>query len=258
MENFSCIRVSGTQATDFLQGQLTCDLMPLQPGDSTPAAYCDNKGRMLANFWLFRQADDFLLWLSNELVETTLITLQRYGVFSKVTITAETGWHTDVVMANAPPEATLITALPGENRYLCLNPTALSCATLEDNAWALSNIEANCLWLRKATQLKYTPQMIGWEKIGGVSFTKGCYLGQEVVARTQHLGKLKRHLQRLRVSTTASLTIGDPILDTTGQPIGLVGEAAIDGGTQQLLAVLPDTARNTTLTLHGQPVTWMD
>lgn len=175
MISFSCIIIAGSDAKDFLQGQFTCDMN--QVGE-TPSfgAYCNAKGRVLANFWIAKVGEGYQICLPDCVVEVTLETLKKYGAFSKVEFFKQ-------------PRDEAIFAVETSNAYYIKNRIA---------------------FVFSATSLLFTPQMIDWEKLGGVSFKKGCYLGQEVVARTQHLGKLKRHLYSFE-STGDVLHPGDKL-----------------------------------------------
>lgn len=177
----STLKLSGIKTQEFLQGQLTCDLRLLTlHGQYSLAACCDHKGRMLANFWVMKWETDFLLILPENMIEITKNHLQKYAVFSKVTLSV--GSH---------PEAMTDVAALFKNR-----------------------IEKGIVILQPKTSLLFTPQMINLQKLGGVSFEKGCYVGQEIIARTEHLGTLKRHLHRLEINSDTPLAPGDPLFKT--------------------------------------------
>ena len=94
----------------------------------------------------------------------------------------------------------VLIALPGEQRFLLITKTPCSTEKTDDTTWRKNNIDNKLAILTQKTSLLFTPQMIELEKLGGVSFEKGCYVGQEIVARTQHLGQLKRHLHRITLT----------------------------------------------------------
>lgn len=207
--NFSALLVSGPDAASFLQGQLTCDITQITEQPSF-GAYCDHRGRMIANFMIKKNNDHFYLILPSSMLDVTESQLKKFALFSKVTLTQEPlSIHTHHV----------------ENRKLEL-------------------IKKGVVFIYPETSLLFTPQMIDWEKHGGVSFTKGCYVGQEVVARTQHLGKLKRHLHQLTMNdhNTNIPAPGTNLTNDQHESIGIICDTAIDNNTLQLLAVIQDDA----------------
>lgn len=190
---YSLLTISGSDSATFLQGQLTCDVLKLNEGDITLGAACNRQGRVVANFWLQKVDETFELKLPSETIDLLEKHLKKYAIFSKVQF---------------------------EKKYL------------DEEINYLDLIErGNALILPKTSE-QFTPQMINLEKLGGVSFKKGCYLGQEVVARTEHLGKLKRHLQKLILDDEKNP--GDEIED------GVIVNVAKDGDKWHTLAVIRD------------------
>lgn len=213
--SFKSIQIHGPDAETFLQGQLTCDVTKTT---ETPSfgAYCDHKGRMIANFYIQRDTENaFYLILPASLLEATITELKKFGAFSKVTIE-----EVDIQTSN--PET-------NKNHY----------------------INKGIAFLYPETSLKFTPQMINWEKHGGVSFDKGCYVGQEIVARTQHLGKLKRHLHTFTISNTESTPKPGDELTQDGKTIGVVCDAVTEGNQITGLAVIQDNALEGNIKWNG-------
>lgn len=206
--HFSTLLVSGSDAASFLQGQLTCDIARITDQPSF-GAYCDHRGRMIANFMIKKNVDHFYLILPSSMLDIVEEQLKKFAIFSKVTISQD------------------------ETQDL---------TTIEHNKLIL--IKQGIAFLYPETSLLFTPQMISWEKHGGVSFTKGCYVGQEVVARTQHLGKLKRHMHHLTIipNNTTTPTPGDDLTNDRHEPIGIICDTTVDNNTLQLLAVIQDDA----------------
>ncbi|MCX7120446.1 MAG: folate-binding protein [Gammaproteobacteria bacterium] len=187
--HFAILKFTGEKTQAFLQGQLTCDMNLLtEHGKSSLAALCDHRGRMLANFWVVNFHNDFLLILSSSLATLVSDHLKKYAVFSKISISS----------------ADDFSILESEDDIKIIEKTI----SLPNHK---KRIEKGIVILCDKTSLLFTPQMINLEKLGGVSFTKGCYVGQEIVARTQHLGKLKRHLHRMTIQSDHLLNPGDEI-----------------------------------------------
>lgn len=154
------IHVHGPDAGKFLQGQLTCDVLALTDGNRNLGAYCNIQGKIASLFWLEYKSAAYWLQLPAELVQPTITELKKYAVFSKVTL--------EIVEQDVP---------------------------INDLAEIMANIPA----VYPATKNEFFPHDINLPALGAVSFTKGCYRGQEIVARMQHRGNLKRGLYRFTI-----------------------------------------------------------
>ena len=171
--------------------------------------------------------------------------LQKYAQFSKVIIAnadhffiAELNHYTEKMH-----DAIFIT-LPTENRYLALaeeNIFPNLKINSDETEWKKNNIHDQLCVLYPETSLLFTPQMIALDKLGGVSFTKGCYVGQEIVARTEYLGKLKRHLHHLKIQSDQALNPGDSLKNNKNETVGVVVEAVeFTKSEYEILAVIQD------------------
>ncbi|MGB4673343.1 MAG: folate-binding protein [Azovibrio sp.] len=226
--HFSCIEASGSDAKAFLQAQLTNDLNSLQAGQAQLSAWCSAKGRMLASLVNYPLGENYRLMLATDLLPAILQRLRMFVLRSRVTLAdlsqtlghlglAGTGVEAALAAAGLPtPEMPMTTATQDQVSIIRLSParvilaaplTELSAlwqklATLATPAgrpaWQYRDVQEAFPWITGATREEFVPQMADFEKMGGVSFHKGCYPGQEVVARTQYLGKVKRHLYRLK------------------------------------------------------------
>ena len=197
--------VSGGDAEGFLQGQLTQDLKRLREGDRLLAGYCSAKGRLLAVLQIERAADGFALELHRSVLEQTLKRLRMFVLRSRVTLAAAP----DVVV----PEE-------------------------RDEAWRRSRIESGIPTIFPATSDHFVPQMCNLDLLGAISFDKGCYTGQEIVARLHYLGQVKRRMFRTRIASLAQP--GEPIFDAAGdaQAVGEVVDAVPDNAGSLALVVL--------------------
>lgn len=246
LNSFGILKCSGAKTQEFLQGQLTCDMRELTAhGKYSFAAACDHRGRMLANFWVIRWQNDFLLAIPKSLSETVRNHLQKYAVFSKVEITHDN--HLFIAETNIrDSENDIFISLPSENRFLHIaekNNFPNISINADETTWKKNNIIDQLAILCDKTSLLFTPQMINLEKLGGVSFTKGCYVGQEIVARTQHVGTLKRHLHRIQIKSDATLQPGDELKNEKDEAIGVIIEAVTIANNQvDVLAVIQDHA----------------
>jgi len=277
LTDLGLIRASGEEAAKFLHNMLTNDVHDLPTAGARLNGLCTPKGRLLASFlmWRDRESADFLLQLSADLIPSILKKLSMYVLRTKVTLTDASGEQ--VLVGLSGPNSTVALAaigvLPpapeailaatnsehvkairlGEQRFLLAIDASVAPAIWEKlaahaapaglSAWRWLEIQAGMPRIVAATQEAFVPQMINFELIGGVSFKKGCYPGQEVVARTQLLGKTKRRMYRAHVEGKEPVP-GDSLYaaETEQQPCGTVvlGAPAPQGGYEALVVVQMD------------------
>jgi folate-binding protein YgfZ len=217
------IRASGEDAANFLHNLVTNDINHLAEGQARQAGLCTAKGRMIANFLVWREGADLLLLLSADILPGILKKLSMYILRSKVRladISAERALIGVVAEAGAqvgPAEAMASAPFAGgtairldAQRCVLAEPADQAAAVEAElppaaglDAWHLAEIRAGMPRIVAATQEAFVPQMVNYETaaVGGVSFQKGCYPGQEIVARTHYLGKVKRRMYRAKLDT---------------------------------------------------------
>ncbi|NWA90084.1 MULTISPECIES: folate-binding protein YgfZ [unclassified Pseudomonas] len=261
------LAVRGADAAKFLQGQLTCNLNYLSDTQASLGARCTQKGRMQSSFRILLQGDGVLLAMATELLEPQLADLKKYAVFSKSKLTDESAaWarfgvsDADQVLAGLglqlPAETDsvvrsddLIAIRVSPGRAELWAPAAQAqtlhsqlAAQLNEgelNQWLLGQIRAGIGQVMPQTRELFIPQMLNLQAVGGVSFKKGCYTGQEIVARMQYLGKLKRRLYRLSLNAGELPEPGTPLFSPNhNSAIGEVVLAARADQAIELLAVL--------------------
>ena len=289
LSHFGLIRVSGDDSRNFLQGQLTNDINAVTPELAQLSSYCSPKGRMLGSFWIFQRAGDLYLQLPRERLEAILKRLRMFVLRSRVTLEdasddlARAGLSGDCAEALLPfapavekacltrNELTVI-RLPGDRpRFeLIAPPGALAAmwpriqARAEQTGadfWSLMDIRAGVPNVLEGAVEAFVPQMANLQLIGGVSFTKGCYTGQEVVARMQYLGKLKRRMYLAHIDATERPAPGTEIFSPSsdsGQGAGRIVDAAPapEGGFEALvvLQISSAEANDARLSDAGGPV----
>ena len=280
LTHLGLIDCAGDDAKSFLHNQLTSDVNHLGAEAVQHAAWCTAKGRMVASFLVYREAGAYRALLSADLVAATLKRLQMYVLRSKVKLADLSEAHALFGLSGAQAEAALAAAdltLPAQDMHSAASPagtvlrlaaqrfivitSAASALPVWDAlaahatpagrpVWQWLDIQAGIPLVCEATREAFVPQMADFDRIGGVSFHKGCYPGQEVVARTQYLGRVKRHLYRLQ--SDAPMHAGMPILspESPEHAIGMVANAAPapDGG-YQALAVIQESYISGPLTL---------
>ena len=206
------IKVEGADAAGFLHGQFTTDVTGLASGRADLSAWCDAKGRAIATFILARQDEAFLLLAPDDITETFIKRLKMFVLRS------------DVVINNADEEdITQFPHLPGTDGDL--SETAL--------------IRQGIPLLHTSTSGRFLPQELNLDRLDAVSFTKGCYPGQEIIARLRYRGAVKRRLCHAITDNTTRLQPGAALLpEGEDRHIGTVINSAITDEGQELLAVL--------------------
>jgi folate-binding protein YgfZ len=221
------LSIAGSDCERFLQGQLTCDVSKLD-GQWQLGACCNAKGRMVANFVIARRDDECRLRLPADQAEALLTHLKKYAVFFKVTLSLlDDIW---VVAQWQPqqhqPELANDWQLHWQDRSELWLPQSEALAWLQqqplcsEQRWHEDDIDVGLVWVTAATREHWIPQNIDWHRHGGVSFNKGCYTGQEIVARLQYLGKAKKGLFRLSTEQAAQFDTLATIQNTEGKAIG--------------------------------------
>ncbi len=213
LEDWGLIRAEGPDAGAFLHGQLTQSVSDLPADQARLAGYCSAKGRLMANFILLREGPEaFALLLPRELAPALAKRLSMFVLRAKAKVRDASDETPLLAVLGAQVPADLpvwghragFVRLPdalGQPRALHLGE--LDGAALPRAAWDWSELHAGLAWVRSATAEHFVPQMLNWELVGGVNFQKGCYPGQEVVARSQYRGTVKRRTQLLLGASAA-------------------------------------------------------
>jgi len=269
---YELIQIGGSDASDFLQGQLTQDVAKLQAVTSLPAAWCNPKGRVITVLRLLALPDSIGLVVPTSLAEIVASKLAMYRFRSDVSIERTTGNWTCMAL-NDPQAFELLDAaglLPAADssqsngaliavdystadRFVEIFGTedAFSDAglnsesTLSEADWTTTRIRAGLADITLENTEKYTPHMLNLDRVGAISFNKGCYTGQEVVARTENLGESKRRLMHFR-SDANDIAVGDKLADD-GRDVGTV----VNVSDNDLLAVTQIATHKRSLTIDG-------
>jgi folate-binding protein YgfZ len=286
LESVALLAFSGADAISFLHAQLTSDVAALQPFKTQFTGYCSPKGRLLATPLLWRRDSDILLQIPDALAAGLRAILSKYVLRSRVRISdvtdaqtlfgiAETGASAALERARTAPPDTVhgvshangvfVTRLPGE-RYLLLVDNVRAddvradlqkvAAETTEAFWKELDIASGVPVVLPESQDQYVPQMVNLDVIGGISYSKGCYPGQEIVARTHYLGRLKQRMYRLRVDTSEPVRTGDPLYSPhfgAGQASGSILYGAPARGAQEALAVLQRVAVQNDVLRFGAP-----
>ena len=273
------LRATGPEARSFLQSQLTNDARQVSPTRAQLAGYCSPKGRLLAVMTVQQLAeDDFALWLPAAIAAPTLKRLKMFVLRSKLSLSDASnecdtlGLMGDGAAAqleqlglSVPAEPYAATASTDHWLLRCAGavPRFLLRASAEKIAdwrrtlglpelpaehWALAEILAGTPQVVAETVDHFVPQTVDLDQAGGVSFTKGCYPGQEIVARVHYLGRAKQRLRLARAS--GLLAAGTPVMDEAGRSVGEV-MACAEAGSDHALASLSLNVSQGTAPLHS-------
>lgn len=239
LQNFSVIKLSGQDAYSFLQGQVTCDVNKLKEQDWLAGCHCNAKGKMWSSFIAVKQEQDILLVMTKDSAQASLAELNKYGVFAKADISDDSEqWH--IYGTTESIEGSISIELAPEH-YLVLSNNELT-ANAEATLWWKDEILSGRAHLFAGSIGEYVPQMLNLQAYDYISFNKGCYMGQEMVARMRYLGKNKRALYIAEVEQELSLeTAEDVAIELNGNKrnVGKVIHSQPLAGKTWLQLVLP-------------------
>jgi folate-binding protein YgfZ len=255
LAHLAIIQAQGADAGSFLQGQLTQDALSMNSTEARAGGYCSAKGRLLANFVMLRP-DPQTWWLITDagLVEPMTKRLKMFVLRAKCAVTARTDlcvrglqhlepkagpmWHVQWNPGQDEASSNGCSLAWWGSRVIEIAPMTApeppigqADASAALQAWRYADVVAGWPWIEAATVEQFVPQMVNFELLGGVNFRKGCYPGQEVVARSQYRGTLKRRMGLFSVEGVSVAPVAGTDLfhsHDPGQPAGLVVNAVLD------------------------------
>lgn len=286
LPHLSVIRVRGPQRDEYLHGQITLNTKSYNKNYARIGAHCDFKGKMWSTFFLTLYNESYHLLMPNDAAEQSLLQLKKYGVFSKVEIeTLDSNWHTlggtgeqlkqdlkgifpelsdEHLSQCANDYGQVITFNDVNIRYLLvlsnlgyqhIKERANDYMSGEIDAWQMLEISAGIGMVNSNTIAEFIPQMFNLQALNGIDFDKGCYMGQEVIARTKFLGKNKRALYILQATglITGKLTSGDVLEKAIGENWRrggtIISSATVNAKTRILAVLANDTKEGDVLRL---------
>ena len=256
LDHMDCYEVSGEDAEPFLQGQLTNDISQVNPIQAQLSSYCTPKGRMLAIFYICQWQDRYLLLLRKDIAESVIKRIQMFVMRSKVEIKQSIALSSSIIGISGEGSSDHLSSLhlhqptndyevSGNQHSLCIkipgvipryillgddtflkNVNSLdqnSLYVFTNNYWQWLDVMSGIPTVTELTQEAFVPQMTNMEIIDGVSFSKGCYPGQEVVARLHYLGNASRRMYRIEVTSSDEINSGDDIYQTDGKSNQSIG-----------------------------------
>ncbi|MDG1733414.1 MAG: tRNA-modifying protein YgfZ [Thalassotalea sp.] len=291
-ENLSAISVTGEEADKYLQGQLTCDVNLLAEKHLLVGGHCDAKGKLFSAFRLINHFQQRLLIQNKQALNESLAQLNKFGVFAKVNISEATelgflalvGDQAKTFISNtfhsvpdsftpvvSDEDVSIVYICGATNRYLIIAKqdkikalaSASKLAVFGQQVWSLLEIASGFADMNATSVNEYVPQMLNLQLVNGISFTKGCYLGQETVARMKYLGRNKKALYALKTEGEAKWQTDAEINEHSSleKQLGenwrnagnIITHYQADDGTIYLQAVLAnDTEEDAVLRLKHQ------
>ncbi len=278
LPQFGVLAVTGEEARVFLHAQLSNDVENLPAQASRRAGYCSPKGRLLASFLVIARPDGFLLQVSADIAAAIAKRLTMYVLRSKVKVAeASATWSQfgawgrgaaealqsagfkvpDAALQTAETQLGIVVSL-GEGRFLVFGQAQAASALaskfkqVAPESWTLAEVRAGLALVTLPTQDQFVPQMANFELIGGIDFKKGCYPGQEVVARAQYRGQVKRRMYRGEIDADGAgpPVAGQDLFGNEPQAIGtIVNVAPRPQGGFEMLAVIQTAAIE-----QGEPI----
>ncbi|MCK6264750.1 tRNA-modifying protein YgfZ [Vibrio sp. ZSDE26] len=285
LKSWGAISMIGDDKKSYLQGQVTCDVVALDKEQSTFGAHCDAKGKVWSIFRLFHHNGGYAMFQPMSLIETELAELKKYAIFAKVDIQTSQDIALGVIGENAQEWINSISENTGDvreieggtavkvdaNRWLLLvTPSAAENITnncspdkvekVTEELWTRFDIESALPAIDKSTQNMHIPQALNLQAVDGISFSKGCYTGQETVARAKYRGMNKRAMYIVSGTTDKALSSFDTIglersVGENWRSAGeLINHFQFDDDTAIGLIILPkDLDEETKLRLSEQP-----
>lgn len=267
LSSFGILSLSGEGAKKLLQGQLTCNLDEITETETRLAAQCNPEGRVVSFFRLFQFQNQYHLFMPQSLLTLTKNTLQKYAIFYKTTLAINTtlkivGYQGNVLPGfELPPTVdtatlnnNLLTIQVAHERYLLAGELPTLTPLAPSTYWNYLDVINGIPVIYPETSGKFLPHELNLPQLNAISFKKGCYTGQEIIARMEYRGKLKKHLYRTR-SLTQPQRGADIYFQQ--QPCGYVVDYCnLNDNHYEILVIAPDAITpsldpegNTTLSL---------
>ena len=287
LSHYSAIALCGEEQSKYLQGQVTCDVTTSSEHSLLVGAHCNAKGKVFSAFRLLNRNSAHLLVQPKASIESSISELKKYGVFAKVDISQTDELQFIALVGDdavsllkklftrtpdslnpvVQSDSTTLVYIAGKQaRYLIIDTadviesvlTGINLPTFSNAVWDLLEISEGFVQLSSESSGEYVPQMLNLQAIHGISFTKGCYLGQETVARMQYLGKNKKALFSLVASLEKPIQADDVLEKQLGENWRKAGDILAtyqaDNGNCYIQAVLANDLDNSThLRINSQP-----
>ena len=252
LPDLGVLRITGRDGALFLQGQLSNDMAHLASEHSVLAGYHNPQGRTIAVLQLVRTApEEILALLPRELAAAVAVKLARFILRAKVSISDVSqslsvfGVIAGEALPRAAAAATLVRVAAESGRWFCIQDAAADEPPLSDRQlWRRLDIAAGLPQVYAATSEEFVAQMLNLDALGAIAFDKGCYTGQEVIARAHYRGRVKRRMQRFNTRSSQKLVPGAAGRLSDGRAFKVVDAVNADDGSCEFLAVAAVSARD--------------
>ena len=277
LEHLGIVEIKGGDSAEFLQGQMTQDIYSIEDSEATLTSVLNPQGRIISTAFVFKWGESFILMVSNEVLDKLISWLSRFILRSEVEITKLENSIFGLNQENAKKlcnilnvenndisfesdESCLKTIEADDERAFLIGKSEnllddLSISTLTTKDWKMSDINAGIPIIYGENIEKFIPQMVNLDLINGISFSKGCYTGQEIVARVQHKGKVKQRMFRITGKASNKKINSGSAIFFADTKVGTVIESLEDNGYINALGVINNDASKKELSVEGMKIT---
>ena len=277
LEHLGIVEIKGGDSAEFLQGQMTQDIYSIKDSEATLTSVLNPQGRIISTAFVFKWGESFILMVSNEVLDKLIAWLSRFILRSEVEITKSEDSVFGLNQENAKKlcnilnvetkdigfesdESCLKTIEADDERAFLISKSEnllddLSISTLTTKDWKMSDINAGIPIIYGENIEKFIPQMVNLDLINGISFSKGCYTGQEIVARVQHKGKVKQRMFRITGKASNKKIDSGSAIFFADTKVGTVIESLEDNGHINALGVINNDASKKELSVEGIKIT---
>lgn len=236
---YGLIKIAGNDASKFLQGQLTCNVDTLT-SQATLAAHCNPQGRVISLFYIFKSTDAYFLCLPRDMISIAINALKKYAVFFKVTIEPIDSLFTIIGYSQAidttlSEQAIGRISLSAGNRLILISDAAAPENSIQDFEWKAQDLLEKIPSVYAATSGQFLPHELDLPSLGAIDFNKGCYTGQEIIARMHYRGKVKVTLRCGEVNTNQPPVLGSDIYHQKDDVAGSIVETCFLNENQYLV-----------------------
>lgn len=228
LSNYGLLKISGNDRQRLLQGQLTCNVDIIHPQQCQLAAHCNPQGRIISLSHLFQYQDSYYMLMQRNMVPIAQEALKKYALFYKVSISdASNEW---ICIGSNDKSSSAATIAYHQARFINLlsRDTSLKTGTLN---WQALNIKDGLPTIYPQTSAKFLPHELNLHRLGAISFEKGCYTGQEIIARMHYRGQLKKQMYKASITTKTKPMPGDEIyavVQSTMKACGMIVDICAD------------------------------
>ena len=256
LEHLSVLKISGDDATEFLQGQMTQDTGELNDDQIHLTSFCNPQGRIIATSLIQYRNEAYYLILSSDLIDDLKSHLQRYILRSKVTVEQSESMVFGIYTNNSVSNQQLFKSLSNDSERMLALANQVP-ENIDDfipsEEWIQCDIKKKIPIITKESSEKFIPQMLNLDILDAVSFSKGCYTGQEVIARVQHRGKIKQRMFVINNENQSHIPIGSEIQHES-KKVGTVVISALINEKSTSLAVINTSDSGNQLNIRNKEI----